>query len=211
MEQLPTDIEYQEMLRKRTGIARPTAQDYLMDFMSVAPMVMGLPMMSGGGRIPMKRTSSGKHIPLPTERRLHKAEGKLADALVKEARGARRHEIFNKIHKSMAGIRDKMDEIHGWEPSLSPSSQSQDVARFTRKRLASPKVGVGEPIITGESLAKEHGLRYIGGAEGLEYYGMKVPKQGGGVGETSIATKGISREQLLKKIRHTEEVFGKVK
>ena len=48
MEQLPTDKEYQEMLSKRAGIARPTAQDYLMDFMSVAPMMMGLPMMSGG-------------------------------------------------------------------------------------------------------------------------------------------------------------------
>jgi len=60
MEQLPTDREYQEELRRRTGLARPTAESYLMDFMSVAPVMMGMPVMSVGGRIPKRRVVKPK-------------------------------------------------------------------------------------------------------------------------------------------------------
>jgi len=84
---------------------------------------------------------------------------------------------------------------------------------FIKKAAEKGKVKVGEELAavgTGEVLAKEFGLRYIGEAEGLEYYGMNVPTKEGKVSETTIATKGVSREQLVKKIEHTEKIFGKV-
>lgn len=46
------DKEVRGQLTKRLGIARPAAQDYLMDFMSVAPMMLGMPMMSGRVKVP---------------------------------------------------------------------------------------------------------------------------------------------------------------
>ena len=47
----------EDEIYKRTGIAKPKAQDYLMDFMAVAPMLMGMPMAgmgAGGFKKPLK-------------------------------------------------------------------------------------------------------------------------------------------------------------
>ena len=64
------------------------------------------------------------------------------------------------------------------------------------------------PKVDGKSLADEMGLRYLGEADGLEYFGMPVPKEGGGMSETTIATKGVNKEQLIEKINKTNEAFG---
>ncbi|MCK4330870.1 transglycosylase SLT domain-containing protein [candidate division WOR-3 bacterium] len=71
-----------------------------------------------------------------------------------------------------------------------------------KKEAKEEVVEVKKPIDTGESLAEEFDLRYIGEAEGLENYGMKVPD-----GETTITTKGVSREALIKKIAKTKKAF----
>ena len=62
--------------------------------------------------------------------------------------------------------------------------------------------------VDGKSLADEMGLRYLGEADGLEYFGMPVPKKSGGMSETTIATKGVNKEQLIEKINKTNEAFS---
>lgn len=55
---------------------------------------------------------------------------------------------------------------------------------------------------TGESLAKEFELRYMGEAEGLEYYGMETLK-----GETTLTTKGVDRKALAKRMDEVKRQF----
>ena len=72
------------------------------------------------------------------------------------------------------------------------------VGRPVSEKVVKPKPSVD----TGESLAKEFDLRYMGKMEDLELYSMKVLD-----GETTIATKGVSREALVKRIKETKEEF----
>ena len=63
---------------------------------------------------------------------------------------------------------------------------------------------------TGASLAKEFGLRHIGSESGLEWFSMKLPK-GGGIVETTIATKGVGREKLIQSMMRAEKTFATAK
>ncbi len=56
---------------------------------------------------------------------------------------------------------------------------------------------------TGKSIAKELGVSHIGAADGLEYFNVAVPK-----GQATIATKGLDREALIKKIADTKKAFA---
>jgi hypothetical protein len=65
------------------------------------------------------------------------------------------------------------------------------------------KVKPSKPKVdTGESLAKEFELRYMGEIEGLEYYGMETLK-----GETTLATKGVDRKALIKRMDEVKRQF----
>jgi len=46
-----SDQEVKEELARKAGVARPGVKDYLMDFMSIAPMMMGFPAGAGGGKV----------------------------------------------------------------------------------------------------------------------------------------------------------------
>lgn len=76
------------------------------------------------------------------------------------------------------------------------------------EKIAEPvveKPPVEEPkpsVDTPESLAEEFDLRYMGEMGDLKLYSMKVPK-----GETTVATKGVSREALIKRMDEVKEQF----
>lgn len=82
---------------------------------------------------------------------------------------------------------------------LEPTSE-----QYLRAKLRkAEKAEIVKPSIdTPESLAKEFDLRYMGEMGDLKLYSMKVPK-----GETTIATEGISREMLVKRMKEVKEQF----
>ena len=141
------------------------------------------------------------------------------------------HKLARKLGLNEAQRRALAEEITGTGTMMEMSKQS--AGKFIeelKKRLEKPKEvepkavepvppiveeKIVEPIVekppveepkpsvdTPESLAEEFDLRYMGEMGDLKLYSMKVPK-----GETTVATKGVSREALVKRMDEVKEQF----
>lgn len=95
------------------------------------------------------------------------------------------------------GVRKGLGKIANESPEL--------VSRFVndiRFRLASETGSIGRFTKGGNELAEKSGVKYIGEADGLEYFNVQTPK-----GETTIATKGLDETELTKRIEETKKLF----
>jgi hypothetical protein len=167
-----TDEKIAEELKKRSGIARPGAKEFLLDALSFAPALLGMPMGVYRVPLPMKKLPSGKYGLIPRREILEGASKKLDDTLTKELKKKPQNiKLLKKIRKSWEKVDSQLEDTHTYE-----GLREEIAGGISEKDLESYFVGPADGGMISEMLTpsklRSAGVGYAG-PKRIEYKRIK--------------------------------------